>query len=211
MSKESPAILNKNSILDNITRTLLYEGYSLFPYHRSAIKNQKPIPFGVVYPREYNAFNAHAHSNMQTECIVTGDENLIINISVRFLHLKKIQVFEKEINETEEDNFIPVYELNLNGKLFQPGWQTIERKLDSGDLTVSQLLYKENKIAFEFDEEIENNFLQNENGDILAKQINSIMGLKGNVVLKVSAIAKELTSTQPLSANGEGTDYVRHV
>ncbi|MEO8111573.1 MAG: hypothetical protein ABI594_16120 [Ginsengibacter sp.] len=188
MSKEQLSITDKNFILDNISRTLLYEGYSLFPYHRSAIKNQKPIPFGVVYPKEYNAFNAHAHSNMQTECIVTGDENLIINISVRFLHLKKIEVFQNEINGSEEDNFIPVYELNLNGKLFQPGWQTIERKLDSGDLPLSQLLDKEKKIAFAFDEEIENNFLHNKNGDIVGKQINSIMGLKGDVALKVSAI-----------------------
>ncbi len=96
MSNENVDISNKDSILENITRTLFYEGYSLFPYHRSAIKNQKPIPFGVIYPKEYNAFNVHAHSSMQTECIVTGNENLIINISVRFLHLKKYRLFRKK-------------------------------------------------------------------------------------------------------------------
>nr|MDQ6890377.1 hypothetical protein [Bacteroidota bacterium] len=79
MNAENVEIDNKDHILENLTRTLLYEGYSLFPYHRNAIKNQKPIPFGVVYPADYNAVNVHAHSEMHTDCIVTGEGDLIIN------------------------------------------------------------------------------------------------------------------------------------
>ncbi|HEV8083383.1 MAG TPA: hypothetical protein VGP55_09290 [Chitinophagaceae bacterium] len=188
MRNENIDILSKDSILDDITRTLLYEGYSLFPYHRTAIKNQKPIPFGVVYPTDYNIFNTHAHSNMQTECIVTGDENLIINISVRFLHLKKIQIVQKEVNESEEDNFVPAFELNLNGDIFQPGWQTIERKLDSGDLSVLRLMEKSEIISFKFDRDVESISLCDENGEIAAKQINSILGMQGAIVMKASAI-----------------------
>ncbi len=57
MNSKNADILNSESILENLTKTLLYEGYSLFPYHRSAIKNQKPVPFGVIYPKDYNAYN----------------------------------------------------------------------------------------------------------------------------------------------------------
>ena len=141
MNHENADTLNAQSILEDITRTLLYEGYALYPYHRSAIKNQKPVPFGVVFPQHYNTYNEHAHSKMQTQCIVTGSDDLLINISVRFLHLKKTELFEHATRqETAEDDFVPVYNLNIDGKSYQAGWQTIERKVSTGDLQISQLI-----------------------------------------------------------------------
>lgn len=138
---------------------------------------------------QYNSFNTHAHSHMQTECIVTGDKNLIINITVRFLHLKKIEILQKRIDQkTGNDNFIPVFELNLKGEIFQSGWQTIERKLTTGDLPVAQLLEKTEMISFEFDKEIGNNFLYHENGEEAAKKISSILEMKGSVMIKAFTV-----------------------
>ena len=37
-----------------IAETVLYEGYVLWPYRRSAMKNQQRWTFGGVYPREYS-------------------------------------------------------------------------------------------------------------------------------------------------------------
>ena len=41
-------------LVDKIVKAVLYEGYMLYPYRPSAVKNQQRFNFGVVYPREYS-------------------------------------------------------------------------------------------------------------------------------------------------------------
>lgn len=181
--------LNTDSILENLTRTLLYEGYALYPYHRSAVKNQKPIPFGVVFPQHYNEYNQHSHSNMQTECIVTGSDDLTINITVRFLHLKKIELFQYVTGQdTVEGEFVPVYNLSSNGTFYQAGWQTIERTLSTGNLPISDLMKEKKVIVIEFEKmnEVEN--LYGESDVIAAKQITSVSEIKGAVTIEAASV-----------------------
>ena len=40
-----------------IANAVLYEGYLLYPYRPSAIKNRQRWTIGVVYPREYSEAN----------------------------------------------------------------------------------------------------------------------------------------------------------
>ena len=40
-------------LVDRLVRATLYEGYILYPYSPSAIKNQIRWTFGGVYPRAY--------------------------------------------------------------------------------------------------------------------------------------------------------------
>ena len=89
MSNENLYDSNAASVLESLTKTLLYEGYSLFPYYRTSVKNQKPIPFGVIFPCDYNEHNEHSHSHIQSQTIITGSNDLKVNITVRFLHLNK--------------------------------------------------------------------------------------------------------------------------
>ena len=39
--------------VEKIASALLYEGYLLYPYRPSAVKNRQRFNFGVLYPREY--------------------------------------------------------------------------------------------------------------------------------------------------------------
>src|SRR5437870_3070528 len=101
-------IMNPQPDPDKLIHALLYEGYALYPYHRSAIKNQKPIPFGLIYPEDYNACDVHAHSKMQTQCIVTAGNDLRLDISVRFLHLVKTELYQsRPADANNADDFIP--------------------------------------------------------------------------------------------------------
>ncbi len=71
-----------------IANAVLYEGYLLYPYRHSAIKNRQRWTFGVVYPRDYS--DAHGDTEpwtMRTECLVTGSPETTLDITVRFLHL----------------------------------------------------------------------------------------------------------------------------
>ncbi|MGI8952070.1 MAG: hypothetical protein ACR2FN_10845 [Chitinophagaceae bacterium] len=189
MNQVNVDTLNTEFILENITQTLLYEGYALYPYHRSAIKNQKPIPFGVVFPQQYNIYNEHSHSKMQTQCIVTGSDNLQINISVRFLHLLKVEIFEKDLQQkTSESDFVQVHNVSLNGKIYQAGWQTIERKISTGNLQISQLIKNRKVIFIKFDKVYDTTNISDENGETVAKQINSVSQIKGTIIVEAESV-----------------------
>ena len=41
-----------NSAMEELVRSLLYEGYALYPY-TPGVKNATPTPFGIVYPPSY--------------------------------------------------------------------------------------------------------------------------------------------------------------
>ena len=40
--------------IDEIANAVLYEGYILYPYRASAVKNRQRWNFGVLYPRAYS-------------------------------------------------------------------------------------------------------------------------------------------------------------
>jgi len=71
-----------------LANAVLYEGYLLYPYRHSAIKNRRRWTFGVVYPREYSEANGSVEPwMMQTECLVSGHAETTLDIYMRFLHL----------------------------------------------------------------------------------------------------------------------------
>src|SRR5580700_1472786 len=72
--------------VDEIAKAVLYEGYILYPYRPSALKNRQRWTFGGIFPRD---FSDHAGSDpcaMQTQCLVRGLDP-IVDIKLRFLHL----------------------------------------------------------------------------------------------------------------------------
>ena len=73
-------------LVERIANAVLYEGYLLYPYRRSAIKNRQRFNFGVIYPRDYGL----AHDELfcvQTECLATSNWRMAFDVRLRFLHL----------------------------------------------------------------------------------------------------------------------------
>src|SRR5262245_18332313 len=75
-------------LVDRLVNALLYEGYILYPYRASAIKNRQRWNFGVIYPQDYSLSQGGAEaSSMQTECLLLGDLRAKLDVKRRFLHL----------------------------------------------------------------------------------------------------------------------------
>jgi hypothetical protein len=73
-------------IVERIADAVLYEGYMLYPYRSTAIKNRRRFNFGVVYPQDYGL----AHDELscaQTECLAVCNWRMALDVRVRFLHL----------------------------------------------------------------------------------------------------------------------------
>jgi hypothetical protein len=66
--------------LEKIANAVLYEGFLLYPYRKSSVKNQQRWHFGTIEP----AAGAD-RAMMQTECLVEGDGETVIYAKVRFL------------------------------------------------------------------------------------------------------------------------------
>jgi hypothetical protein len=74
--------------VEKLADALLYEGYLLYPYRPSAVKNRQRFNFGVLYPREYCDLQLGSESSeMRTECLVLGSASTTIEVKVRFLQL----------------------------------------------------------------------------------------------------------------------------
>ena len=69
-----------------IADAVLYEGYILWPYRSSALKNQRRWTFGGVYPEAHAREHPDDASLMRTECLHDGDP-AGVEVTVRFLHV----------------------------------------------------------------------------------------------------------------------------
>ena len=78
--------------IEKIANAVLYEGYMLYPYRPSAVKNRQRFNFGVLYPREYcDARDSSDAWSMQTECVALGSSATAVDVKVRFLQLEQRQ------------------------------------------------------------------------------------------------------------------------
>src|SRR5436305_10474345 len=76
----------------DIANAVLYEGYILWPYRRSALKNAQRWTFGGVYPPAWSAAHPDDRSAVQAQVLVEGDP--AVEVSVRFLQVVRRQVDE---------------------------------------------------------------------------------------------------------------------
>lgn len=108
-------------LIEEIANAVLYEGYMLYPYRPSAVKNKQRWNFGVVYSKGYSETQTGNDLwKMQTECLVIGTENTEITVKVRFL-----QAIARSIGEPS----VPLSELPVD---IGPEIRTVER-LQVGD------------------------------------------------------------------------------
>ncbi len=135
-----------------IANAVLYEGYLLYPYRQSAIKNRTRWTFGAVYPREYSEANGGIEPwTMHTECLVEGQaDDISLDVTVRFLHLLVRTVGQPE---PAKDDCVEANtsEWSLASRFAnEPLQEGIEREVSALDLSLSDLLARPRRVAIEF-------------------------------------------------------------
>ena len=71
------------ALVDQIAQAVLYEGYLLYPYRPSSVKNQQRWNFGVVYPRGYcQVQGGDEPCRMRTECLLAAKGGVILLVNV---------------------------------------------------------------------------------------------------------------------------------
>jgi hypothetical protein len=76
------------AMVEQLASALLYEGYLLYPYRPSSVKNRQRFNFGVLYPASWRDVRAGTErATMQTEVLVRGGPDTRVRARVRFLQL----------------------------------------------------------------------------------------------------------------------------
>jgi len=123
--------------VEQIANSVLYEGYLLYPYRHSAVKNQQRFNFGVLYPREYCELQSGSDAwEMRTECLVEGSGSTTVEIKIRFLQMEQTRGDLQEGLERD----VPVSATTLDSIADQPLRRAFEfeatKKLE-GELELS--------------------------------------------------------------------------
>jgi hypothetical protein len=118
-----------NNRAEQVAKAVLYEGYILYPYRPSSVKNQQRWNFGVVYP----AGSTEGASRMQTQCLaLIHSSSAELEVKTGFLQLtdRTIRAVDEpvaELIEAAEPASQPVERAECGGRLYQSWQEGVER------------------------------------------------------------------------------------
>jgi hypothetical protein len=121
--------------VEKIAEAVLYEGYMLYPYRASAVKNQQRWNFGVLCPRSYSeSQNGSEAWTMQTECLLQGNSFSRLNVQIRFLQIVNRSIGRlthplHELPKDTEPEFEVVDRLGVCEQTFVPWQETMKREV----------------------------------------------------------------------------------
>jgi hypothetical protein len=178
-------------MVDKIAEAVLYEGYMLYPYRPSSVKNQQRWNFGVLCPQSYSeAQNGSEAWTMQTECLVKGSSLTGIEVRVRFLQLVVRSVGElaaltSAMPPEKTPKFSLVEKLMVNGRVYQPWQEALEREIIVSICNLEALARNAVTQAITFPAERQFEFLSELDGRIAGILIREREALTGEVGVSV--------------------------
>ena len=142
--RSNGAIVNFESV-ERIAEAVLYEGYMLYPYRPSSVKNQHRFNFGVLCPKAYCDVQGGSESSfLQTECLLRTAPSTRITVKVRFL-----QIAQRLIRRYDSGGPEFVDRLWVDGRTYQP-WQEAEERSFSCETVDPAVLQSSHTRRFEF-------------------------------------------------------------
>jgi hypothetical protein len=184
--------------VDKIAKAVLYEGYMLYPYRPSSVKNQQRWNFGVLTPQSYSeAQNGTEAWTMQTECLVEGGSLTGLEVRVRFLQLVARSVGElvvpvSELRPDATPEFRLVEKLALNNRVYQPWQEAIEREVSLPICHLDALTHAPLSQSFTFLAGKDFEYLRDGQGPITGVIIRDKNALQGTIETISERIGNDL-------------------
>jgi len=182
--------------IEAIARTVLYEGYNLYPYRPSALKNQRRWTFGSLFPHAWSEHNEGDRSRMQTECLLRGGSDAEIDVRLRFLHIVAREIGElpapiAELPAGGEPQFRTVPRLAVGGREYY-AWQEATERNVAAALPLQRLAAAPVVMPFAFPAERTVEPLRDAAGVIVGMTIRSAAPLAGRLEIAAEALADDL-------------------
>ena len=184
--------------VDKIAKAVLYEGYMLYPYRPSSVKNQQRWNFGVLCPQSYSEAQKGSEAwTMQTECLVEANSLTQIEIRVRFLQLVARSVGElanpvPELLPGEAPEFHLVSRLEVAGRVYQSWQEAVEREVILPVCSPEALVESPLSQSFTFPEGKEFEYLRNGEDPIAGVIIREQSSLQGMLEIRSERVSNDL-------------------
>ncbi len=191
-----------------IADAVLYEGYILWPYRRSALKNRQRWTFGGVYPRGHSEGREDDPWTMRTECLLEAQDDVRLEARVRFL-----QVVRRRIRPAAGATRF-VDELEVDGDRHLAWEEAREREVLATDLGRLELL-EGRRVPIEIAAGEEREELHDSRGEVAGAFVRTWHRLGGAVHVGATAMGPGLLRVRVSVENetpwpgGDRADAVR--
>jgi hypothetical protein len=169
-----------------IADAVLYEGYLLWPYRRTATKNQRRWTFGGVYPPRHSAGHPDDPAAMQTQCLVEGGHGCRVEVRVRFLH-----VVRRDLARAVGGTLEPVDELVVGGERHVAWEEAVEREAGAAGLALGDLA-EPRRLPIDVPAGAAEEELRDAGGARAGAFVRSWRALRGTVEIGAEQLAPEL-------------------
>ena len=184
--------------VEQIAKAVLYEGYMLYPYRPSSVKNQQRWNFGVLCPQSYSEVQKGSEAwTMQTECLVEGSVLTAIEVRVRFLQLVERTVAQATAPKNGLPGgvvreFQPVDRLVVDDHVYQPWQEAIEREVVVSVCNLEALGYRLVPDAFSFQADKQFEHVRNRAGQFAGVIVRERRTLCGAIEIMGQKVADGL-------------------
>ena len=188
-------------LVEDIANAVLYEGYMLYPYRPSSVKNRQRWNFGVVYPQAYSE-NQKGADNwlMQTECLVKASSDAKLQVKVRFLQAvaRTIGKLKAPLDAMPPDvrsrelEFDGVESLTVGDKIFQSWQEAIEREVVLSPLSFEKIVLADRCSMVHSPGGREFEPLHDATGRIVALIVRTRESLSGKLEVGVARVAGDV-------------------
>jgi hypothetical protein len=169
--------------VDQIANAVLYEGYILYPYRPTSLKNKQRWNFGLLYPRNYRGtIDGTSAGTMCTQCLIQGDAATSIQIRVRFLQVVARQIIEAAV----EGGTRSANALLIDCELHQSWQEAIEREV-ALTYTLAELKEQRHQ-AFQFEAGSNSEPLTDPGGVVVGFVNRSHAAINGGVSLNADRV-----------------------
>ena len=193
--------MSSQSVVDRIVGATLYEGYILYPYRPTSVKNQVRWTFGGVFPRAYaEQSGGTERSAVTTECLLRASAGARVAVTARFLHPVTRTVLElSEPVAVLTDDAVAlahaVPSLDAGGRRHVSWEEATERSIDAGTFDVSLLLADPRTCTVTFPAHTEREPVDREDGMIVGVIERTWQELEIHMLISAARRGEEGTAT----------------
>ncbi|HEX3635668.1 MAG TPA: hypothetical protein VHV99_09290, partial [Paraburkholderia sp.] len=180
--------------VESVVQAVLYEGYMLYPYRPTSVKNRQRWTFGGVYPRAYAEASGSDPWVTQSECLLRGSERTRVAVRPGFLQVIERMVLDVAENagvrpESGDPAWRTVSLLDIDERRYTPWQEAAERHLALPVLVLGELLNAPRGIPFSFDAGSELEPLADRHGALRGALRRMRAALQGRVEVSAASVA----------------------
>ena len=175
-------------LAQRVADAVLWEGYVLYPYRASAVKNRFRWQFGVLTPQAYARCTGEPWA-MQTECLIESDSHPTLDLRVRFL---QVQARTIEVPDGDAGRFRPVERLEVDGRELVTWEEGVERQVDLPSIALADLVDHQLSLPLEFGAGRDHETVTAAAGPTVARVVRERWPVAGRVTLGAERIGNLL-------------------